>query len=130
VRCIALAPSPNGRLIAAGADSGVVTLYGSVDAHSSASPEPIKEFLNLRTAITDMRFNATSELLAFSSKYVKSSLRVAHVRSRTVFSNWPTSKTPLNYVQCCAFSPRSGYLAMGNDKGKALMYRIAHYDSA
>jgi U3 small nucleolar RNA-associated protein 18 len=25
------------------------------------------------------------------------------------------------------FSPKSGYLAMGNDKGRVLLYRLNHY---
>ena len=47
--------------------------------------------------------------------------------SCTVFSNWPTSKTPLSYVFSLDFSPSGGYLAVGNDKGKVLLYRLKHY---
>jgi len=84
----------------------------------------------IRTAITQLAFNPSSEMLAFSSKYVKQSMRVAHMARRRVFANWPTSKTPLNYVQCAAFSPHSGYLAFGNDKGHAMLYRVNHYAGA
>lgn len=93
-------------------------------------PEPRKEFLNLRSTITELKFNPTSEMLAFSSKYTKNAMRTAHVAGQHVFSNWPTAKTPLNYVQCCAFSPNSGFMATGNDQGKVLLYRLNHYDSA
>ena len=48
-----------------------------------------------------------------------------HLPSLTVFSNWPTSRTPLRYVNTFDFSPNSGYLSIGNDKGKALLYRYA-----
>ena len=34
-----------------------------------------------------------------------------HVPSLTVFSNWPSSKTPLHYVSALDFSPNSGTLA-------------------
>jgi len=47
----------------------------------------------------------------------------------TVFSNWPTAGTPLSYVSCFDFSPNSGFLAIGNDKGNALLYRLNYYDS-
>ena len=83
--------------------------------------------LNLTTAITEVRFNPTSELLAFGSKYTKSSFRCAHVGGRSVFPNWPTAATPLGYVQSCAFSPRSGFLATANDKGRVLLYRLNHF---
>jgi U3 small nucleolar RNA-associated protein 18 len=45
-----------------------------------------------------------------------------------VYGNWPTSRTPLRYVSCFDFSPRSGMLAVGNDAGKVLLYRLPHYD--
>ena len=44
-----------------------------------------------------------------------------------MFKNWPTSKTPLGYVWDVDFSPGGGYLAVGNDKGKCLLYRLDHY---
>jgi len=50
--------------------------------------------------------------------------------SKTVFGNWPTSKTPLHYVTAVNFSPNSGYLCVGNDRGRALLYRLQHYENA
>ena len=38
--------------------------------------------------------------------------------------------TPLGYVSKFAFSPRSGYVAMGNAKGKVLLYRLNHYSAS
>jgi len=127
LRCTALATSADGKLVAAGADSGAVNLYTTETVLQSANPASFKEFLNLRTAITELEFNPQSELLCFASKYVKSSMRVAHVGGRHVFANWPTGKTPLDYVQCCAFSPHSGFVGVGNDKGRVLLYRLNHY---
>ena len=133
-RCTALAASADGALLAAGSDSGAVSVYatggGGGGLLGSSDPAPTKEFLNLRTAVTHVGFNGTSELLSFSSKYLKGSMRMAHVAGQRVFPNWPTSKTPLNYVQCAAFSPGSGLFAAGNDKGKVLLYRLNHYTSA
>ena len=56
--------------------------------------------------------------------------RVVHVPTMTVFSNWPTSKSPLHYVHSTAFSPHSGYLAIGNARGRVLLYRLHHYSKA
>lgn len=47
----------------------------------------------------------------------------------TTFTNWPTQRTPLSYVQNISFSPNDGILAIANDKGKCLAYRINHYQS-
>ena len=44
-----------------------------------------------------------------------------------IFPNWPTSQTPLGKVECCAFSPGSGYMAVGNHQGKVLLWRLNHY---
>lgn len=86
-----------------------------------------KTYSNLTTSITSLAFHPSGEALAFASKWEKDSLRLAHVESKTVFANWPTAKTPLKYVSGVAFSERQGYVAIGNDKGKALLYRLSHY---
>jgi len=52
-----------------------------------------------------------------------------HVATGTVFSNWPTKDTPLRKVQSLAFSPGGGYFAVGNDRGKVLLYRLNHFGS-
>ena len=31
---------------------------------------------------------------------------------------------------CCSFSPHSGFVAIGNDKGRVLLYRLNHYMQA
>ena len=38
--------------------------------------------------------------------------------------------TPLHYVSAVAFSPSSGYITIGNDRGKALLYRLKHYQAS
>lgn len=55
------------------------------------------------------------------------SLKLVHCQSQTVFANWPTSKTPLGYVWSLDFSPTGEYMAVGNDKGKCLLYSVRHY---
>jgi hypothetical protein len=65
-----------------------------------------------------------------SSAALRARRRVVHIPSLTVFSNWPTSKSPLHYVHSAAFSPNSGYLAIGNARGRVLLYRLHHYSKA
>lgn len=53
-----------------------------------------------------------------------------HVSSQSVFSNWPTSSTPLGKVTATAFSHGSEYLAIGNTRGRVLLYGLRHYWNA
>lgn len=130
LRTTALAASADGELIAAGSDSGAVNIYKAAEVLSSSRPPPLKELLNLTSAVTTLAFNPTSECLTFASCYGKRAMRVAHVSSRSAFSNWPTAKSPLNYVQCAAFSPNSAHMAIGTDQGKVLLYQLNHFASS
>ncbi|KAI6000915.1 hypothetical protein EDC04DRAFT_2612031 [Pisolithus marmoratus] len=42
-------------------------------------------------------------------------------------SNWPTSKTPLGHVTSMDFSVGSEYLAIGNNKGRVLLYQLRDF---
>lgn len=125
--------------LAVGAESGVVNLYSE---HSSSGgggyknslllnnqrKEPLKSIMNLHTSAECLQYNHDGQILAMSTRREKHGMKLLHVPSRTVFSNWPTSKTPLNYIWSMDFSPQSQFLAMGNDKGKCLLYRLLHYE--
>ncbi|KAF9275235.1 U3 snoRNP protein [Linnemannia elongata] len=124
-----LAVSPNDQFFAVGSKSGVVNVYDRTCLETRA-PKALRAIGNLTTSIHTMRFNHDSQILAISSKARKDQLRLIHIPSLKVFPNWPTKGTPLSYVTCLAFSPRSGYFAIGNDKGKVLLYRLNHYPSA
>ncbi|KAF8976480.1 U3 small nucleolar RNA-associated protein 18 [Entomortierella lignicola] len=125
--CIAV--SPNDQFFAVGSKSGIVNIYDRT-CLTTSTPKPLRAIGNLTTSIHTMRFNHDSQILAISSKGRKDQLRLIHIPSLKVFPNWPTKGTPLSYVSSLAFSPRSGYLAIGNDKGKVLLYRLNHYPSA
>jgi len=113
--------------LAVGAESGVVNLFaGSI----GQSRKPIKSIMNLHTSADSVRFNSDGQILAMSTRRDKQSLKLLHVPTATVFSNWPTTKTPLGYVWSMDFSPESKFLAVGNDKGKCLLYNLQHYSSA
>jgi U3 small nucleolar RNA-associated protein 18 len=135
-----LAASQDSAYLATGSAAGIVNLYGHPSGGSGggggsrlarpARQPPLKSLMNLTTAVDSLAFNADSQLLAMASRMKKDSLRLVHLPSMTVFANWPTSKTPLQYVHSLAFSPNSGYLALGNAKGRVLLYRLHHYGSA
>ena len=122
------------RHMAVGSESGVVNLY-SDDYSRRRKPtmdfgverSPIKSIMNMQTSADMLRFNHDGQILAMSSRREKNSLKLLHVPTATVFSNWPTSKTPLNYVWSMDFSPESKFLAVRNDKRKCLLYELQHY---
>ena len=88
---------------------------------------PLWEMMNLTTKVDTLAFNPDGQMLAAASSLKRNALRLLHVPSRTVFSNWPTSKTPLHYVHSLAFSPSSDLLAVGNARGRVLLYRLKQY---
>ena len=121
--------SMSSQFLAVGAESGVVNLYpnSSLEESSNSKRSPIKRIMNLKTSVDFMKFNHSGEILAMSTRREKDSLKLLHTKSRTVFSNWPTSKTPLGFVWSMDFSPGSKFMAIGNDKGKCLLYKLPHY---
>lgn len=133
----ALVCSNSGSFFATGSNSGVVNVYdkqqgfmqgGEVNRPTAARPaRPLHNFMNLTTSIDNLAFSPDTQLLAMGSRMKKDSLRLVHVPSFTVFKNWPTSKTPLGYVHSLCFSPKGGFLAAGNAKGKVVLYRLHHY---
>jgi U3 small nucleolar RNA-associated protein 18 len=130
---ITSAMAASARHLAVGAESGVVNLYSdqtsflSTKGLASTSRKPTKSIMNLHTSADLVKFNGDGQILAMSTRREKDGMKLLHVPSGTVFSNWPTSKTPLDYVWSMDFSPESKYLAIGNDKGKCLLYRLMHY---
>lgn len=113
------------RHLAVGAESGVVNLFAG--GIGQAKKKPLKSIMNLHTSADALRFNHDGQILAMSTRRDNQTLKLVHVPSATVFSNWPTSKTPLGYVWSMDFSPESRFLAIGNDKGKCLLYSLQHY---
>lgn len=132
-RCLERYPNEDGTITssiaiskkhaAIGAESGVVNLY----SEPSVDRTPIKSIMSLHTSSDFSRFNHDGQILALSTQREKHGLKLLHVPTATIFSNWPTTKTPLSYVWNLDFSPQSKFLAVGNDKGKCLLYKLKHY---
>ncbi len=79
-------------------------------------------------AVCRLRLTVCLSFLCASQK--KDQLKLVHLPSHSAFTNWPTDKTPFNRVQCLDFSPGGGYLAVGNNRGKVLLYQLNHFGSA
>ncbi|XP_050424576.1 U3 small nucleolar RNA-associated protein 18 homolog [Adelges cooleyi] len=119
-----LALSHNDQYLAAGSSAGVVNLYKlPYDVH----PKPEKTILNLVTAVTRLSFNKNSDILSMASDYKENAIKLLHVSSKTVFSNFPTTSSDVGKVYSMDFSPNSGYLGLGNDKGQALLFKLTHF---
>lgn len=129
----ALAVAANSSHLAVGAESGVMSLFDVTKLPKGAAadpPSPVKSALNLTTRIGTVCFHPASQLVAYSSPEVNDQLRLMHLPSYSVYSNWPTERTPLRKVSCLAFSPHGAYLAAGNDRGRVLLYRLNHYQGS
>jgi len=130
----AIAVAPTGTMFAVGSTSGVVNVYDAATALGGTSAEdavvPKKAVMNLTTAADFIEFNHDASILCIGSRKKKDALKMVHVDSLTTFSNWPTANTPLHYVNAVAFSPHSGYLGIGNDKGAVLTYRLSQFTEA
>ncbi|XP_061030961.1 U3 small nucleolar RNA-associated protein 18 homolog isoform X3 [Eubalaena glacialis] len=125
---LSIATSRNGQYVACGSNCGVVNIYNQDSCLQEANPKPIKAIMNLVTGVTSLTFNPTTEILAIASEKMKEAVRLVHLPSCTVFSNFPVvKKKNISLVHSMDFSPRSGYFALGNEKGKALLYRLHHY---
>ncbi|KAG2023963.1 CGI-48 family protein [Coprinopsis cinerea AmutBmut pab1-1] len=114
--------------LAVGSNTGYVNVYGSEAFNEhTGKPKPLKAIANLTTPISSARFNYDAQLLAIASKEKKDSMRLVHLPSLTAYANWPTSGTPLGHVTGIDFSPRSEYVAIGNTRGRVLLYHLKDY---
>ncbi len=120
-----IANSPDGRWQAVGDKSGVVNVYSL--AEDAAPGVPHKAIGNLVTSASILAWGPDSQTLTIASPKTMGALRVVHVPSFTVFSNWPMDSAHLQFVSSVALSPSSGYLSVGNRKGEAQLFRLLSY---
>ncbi|XP_069461246.1 U3 small nucleolar RNA-associated protein 18 homolog [Ambystoma mexicanum] len=130
LRATCLAASADGRHLACGSSSGVVNLYSQEDFLRHSQPRPLKALMNLTTSASTLAFNPTGEILAMASNAMDEAVRLVHVPTLTVFPNFPLFRRKnIHLAQCMDFSPGSGFFAVANNKGNALLYRLKHYSS-
>ncbi|PVU91063.1 hypothetical protein BB561_004580 [Smittium simulii] len=121
--CLSLTKDEKNVVIGDG--SGMVSIFENDS--SKKFIDPFKIINNLTTPISQVEFNHDNQLMGFYSRNVKDKCKLLNYNTKSVYGNWPTDKTPLGYVQCLKFSPNSGYMAVGNDKGNVLLYQLSHY---
>lgn len=121
------------RWVAVGSSSGVVNLYDRRGWLAEATgqvvtdhrPQPARVLDQLVTPISHLEFSDDGQMLVMSSRWKKNALRLIHLPSCSVFSNWPTDKTPFGRISAIALSRDGGYLAVGNDQGQIRLWEIA-----
>jgi len=119
-----IAVSSNGLLLATGSKMGTVNLFNISPYTQLVEDKPFKTLGHLTTAITDLQFNKTTQMLVYCSKWKKNAVKIAHIPSYTAFQNFPDNSAPgvLKYAFCTGFSHDRRFLALGNDQGKAHLF--------
>ncbi|KMZ58682.1 U3 small nucleolar RNA-associated protein-like protein [Zostera marina] len=126
----ALCTSPDSRFFASGSSTGIVNLYKKEDFLNSKNKKPLKIVANLTTTVSQVKFNHDAQILAILSSMKTSSLKLVHIPSFTVYSNFPNPNANLKFPKCLDFSPRGGFMAVGNAAGNVLLYKLHHYQNA
>lgn len=116
-------------LLATGSAEGVVNIYDKQQVFKTKYPTPKKAILNLTTKITEVKFNATNELLAIASNEVIDAVKLVHFPSATVFANFPGLLAKIGQPTVVEFSPQSGFMAIGNRDSTVALYRLKHYEN-
>ncbi|BGO93747.1 hypothetical protein NBRC10512_006627 [Rhodotorula toruloides] len=127
---VALETSRDGAWTAVGSTTGIVNLYdaSSRGTYAQGAERKAKKAVeNLVSTVSTMRFNHDAQLVALASKTNKDQLKLVHLPTCSVYQNWPTQQTPLHHVTCVDFSKGSEWLAVGNQRGKVLLYEVKQF---
>lgn len=119
--------SPNERMLATGSEEGVVNIYDYESIYKSKMPQPVKRFMHLRSSVTNIKFNHTSELLAMSTRYYKNGVKMAHFPSATVYPRFPAPTDFVGSVTSMEFSPNSKFVAFGTKNRKVPLFRLKYF---
>jgi hypothetical protein len=87
---------------------------------------------SLRWRARRTRINSSSCVFSFPPPshllvLTRFSLLQVHLPTCSVFQNWPTQQTPLHHVTAIDFSKSSEYMAVGNQRGKVLLYEVKQF---
>jgi U3 small nucleolar RNA-associated protein 18 len=112
----------------------VGTVSGNIDLFDAGGPKlsdvPTRSVDNLTTRVSGIRFHQEGEIFAGFSQFTKDALRLVHTSTGTAYANWPASRAPIGTVSQFDFARENGLMAVGNEKGRVLLYRLSHYEKA
>ncbi|EZF72383.1 hypothetical protein H105_05558 [Trichophyton soudanense CBS 452.61] len=135
------------RWVAIGSSSGIVNIYDRkpwADAAAAARrkpnqpldeaadvqsgvpqrPKPVRVLDQLTTPISHLVFAQDGQFMVMASRWKRDALRLVHLPSCMVYSNWPTSNTPFGRISSVAVSPTSDSIAVANEQGKIRLWEI------
>lgn len=112
-----------------GSKAGYVNYYEFEDKMSD-KPEPVKRFDNLTTTISNIKLSPDGTKALFSSKWQKGAIRIADLKNKTVFRNWPNFKTNVGILTQATFSSAGNFVLLGNDRGQVTVYRLGVEDDS
>jgi U3 small nucleolar RNA-associated protein 18 len=134
---------PDTEYLCVGAMSGVASIFQrSALAGSDTEFSLMKSIMNLTTKVTSLAFHPSGQLLVIASNEKKDQLKLVHLPSGSVYMNWPKvialtkeqvsnepgrRSSPLHRVTCVQFSPDGSRLAIGNGRGRVLLYQVNHF---
>lgn len=121
-----IAVSHGNQYVATGSQSGVINIYND-QCFTKTHPTPLRAVMNLTTPVTAAKFNSSSDILAAISVYSKDVVKLVHLPTCHTFANFPSSTDILQSPCVLDFSPRSGYFALGNNRGDVPLFRLKHF---
>lgn len=119
--------SKHGEFLATGGDTGIVNVYNGASARSETAPTPLFTINNLTTSVSSIAFNHDAQILAICSNIKKAQCRLVHMRSQTVFKNFPERHVKITSAKCVDFSPKGAFMALGNGDGRLQVIRVSHF---
>ncbi|VDM64414.1 unnamed protein product [Angiostrongylus costaricensis] len=121
--------SADGDKVACGSNTGIVNLYDTVDVRKCTDPKPQAVLSNLLTSCDSIAFNHDGQLMAFSSNVKKNQVKLLHIASGSVFSNFPRKHEKMSNVECVEFSPHSAYMGIGCTNGHLILDRLNYFEN-
>ncbi|KAF8820348.1 WD-40 repeat protein [Cardiosporidium cionae] len=125
ISCMATTNVSQPQLLATGSTTGFLNIYPLRE--TVAYNDLLKSFGNLATSVTSLDFHPSSDVLCYASKWKPNAVRLVHIPSMTVYSNWPLPSLSLQRTTVVNFSRKYGYLAVGNENGRVHLFQLEHF---
>ena len=124
--------------------SGILSVYETPTCLNTEKTDgvyrvirPLKCFKNLVTEVRSVSINNDNTLVVYASEDKKDQVRVIHLPSLSVYSNWPAVNEKLGFIRDVSISGDNRscgegalgveYLAMAGKRGKVYLYRFNHF---
>ena len=91
--------------------AGILSIYNTPTTLNTSEMDgvyrviqPVKSFKNLVTAISSVAINNDNTVAVYASGEKKDQIRIIHLPTMTVYSNWPSPKEGLNFIRDLSIS--------------------------